>query len=230
MRTAKPDNIRDDFVDGLDDIENAVADISAKGVQQGSRLHMFEHSFLAASILLEGFVGDLFVAYLNKKNGKFVGYLTGRMSIEAADELVKRAVPYASVDIGSHLTLEKIRKILDPKDWNVTFNGTPDLKAKAGQWLEQPYDAYFTGLSAQHGAVLEAVKATRNFLAHRSTASHATMQGALASADLPTGLRRGANKVNSPGSYFESIPIGGQENRLKTYISELRAIAALLCP
>ena len=230
MRTANPSNIRDDFLIALDDIKDAVDDITGKGVAQKSRRHAVEYSYLAASILLEGFISDLFVAYINKKNTSFVAHLTGKMKIESDDLVSKRAIQYATVDIASHLTLEKIRQILDPRDWNVSFSTTADLKAKAGQWLDAPYCGYFTSLSAPHGAMLDATKATRNYLAHRSGASQIAMQAALALPSLTLGFRRGTNNVISVGSFLDSTPLGGVQTLLFFYISELKSIAAHLCP
>ncbi|MFE8728945.1 hypothetical protein [Aeromonas hydrophila] len=230
MRTANPHNIRDDFLAGLQDIETALTDITGKGITQKSRLHVVEYSFLAASILLEGFISDLFVAYINKKNAPFVAYVTTRMTIEATDEVSKRAIPFAAVDIGSHLTLEKIRQILDPRDWNVSFATSADLKAKAGQWLDIPFKIHFTSLSTSHDALLEATKAVRNYLAHRSGASQTAMQAALAHNNLAAGFRRASNNVKSVGSFLDSTPPGGRQTRLKFYLDELQAIAQQLCP
>lgn len=230
MRTANPQSIKADFLAGLKDIEDAFADVAAKGVSPKTRLHVAEYSFLAASILLEGFVSDLFVVCINKRNGPFVDYLTSRMKIEAVDDHAKRAIPLASVDIESHLTLEKIRQVLDPNSWNLTFSTAGDLKGKANQWLDDPYKANFNGLSNAHGALLEATKSVRNYLAHRSGASKVTMQAALINARLPAQFRRGTNRVHSVGSFLDSVPAGGGQTRLAAYLTELRAIAGQLCP
>ena len=230
MRTANPDNIRNDFIAGLADIKDALIDVTNRGVAAKSRLHVVEYSYLAASILLEGFVSDLFVAYINKKNGPFVNHIVGKMRIEAADEIAKRAAQFATVDITSHLTLDKIRQILDPRDWNVSFTTTGDLKAKANLWLDAPFKNHFANLNAHHGALLEATKATRNYLAHRSGTAQKAMQLALVNPNLTQEFRRGANQVKSVGSFLDSTPPGQQQTRLNYYLSELNAIARQLCP
>ena len=155
MRTANPLSIKADFLSGLQDIEDALTDVSGKGIAQKTKLHVTEYSFLAASVLLEGFISDLFVACINKKNQNFVAYLVGRMTIESTDEHAKRAIPLASADIGSHLTLDKIRNVLDPNSWNITFATSGDLKAKANQWLVDPYKANFTGIFIINVPILE---------------------------------------------------------------------------
>ncbi|WP_186208238.1 hypothetical protein [Burkholderia gladioli] len=230
MRTADPQNIKVDFLRGLQDVEDALDAVTASTVTQKSRNLIAEYSFLGAAVLLEGFVSDLFVACINKDSSRFVGAMAGLMTMTATDDTAKRAIAFAEIDISTHLTLDKIRKILDPKGWNVGFNDSADLKAKAGQWLENPFRARFTGLSQAHSAVFDATKSVRNFLAHRSSASLATMQAALASPTLPAGFRRAANKVHSVGSFLDSVPPGAAQIRIKSYLLEVRAIAEHLWP
>lgn len=230
MRTADPTNIKTDFLSGLTDVEIVLANVTGVPLPVSSKNLIAEYSFLGASVLLEGYVSDLFVAYINKKSGPFVSALTGKMKVESDDSFAKRAISLATVDIASHLTLDKIRNILDPKGWNVTFATSADMKAKAGTWLDAPYSAYFTGMSARHCALLEATKAIRNYLAHRSSASQATMQAALANADLTAGFMRGANQVHKVGSFLDSTPAGSTKTRLQFYLSELKSIAVHLCP
>ena len=230
MRTADPQNIKTDFLSGLQDVEDALDAVIASTVSVKSRNIIAEYSFLGAAILLEGFVSDLFVAFINKKSARFIAAMTGHMTISATDDTAKRAIAFSQIDIASHLTLENVRKILDPKGWNVSFVDSADLKLKAGQWLEDPYRPRFTALSQAHSAVFDTTKSVRNFLAHRSGASLATMQAALASQNLPAGFRRGANKVHSVGSFLDSVPPGLAQTRIKAYLQEVRAIAGQLCP
>lgn len=230
MRTANPQNIKADFLSGLQDIEDALTDVVGKGILPKTKLHITEYSFLASSVLLEGFISDLFVACINKKNGPFVNYLVGRMQIESTDDHAKRAIQFATVDIGSHLTLEKIRQVLDPNSWNISFATAGDLKGKANQWLDDPYKKNFNDISNAHGAILEATKSIRNYLAHRSGASQSTMQAALINARLPAGFQRGVNQVHSVGSFLDSTPPGAGQTRLATYFAELKAISNQLCP
>ena len=194
MRTANPQNIKADFLSGLQDIEDTLADMLGKGVLPKTRSHITEYSFLASSVLLEGFISDLFITCINKKNGPFSNYLVARMQITSTDEHAKRAIQFAAAGIGSHLTLDKIRQVLDPNSWNISFPTAGDLKGKANLWLDDPYRTSFNSISDAHGAILEATKSIRNYLAHRSGASKSTMQTALTNARLPTGFQCGVNK------------------------------------
>lgn len=230
MRTAKPENIKSDFLAGLLDIETVLTNVESASLPRADKNLISEYSFLGASVLLEGYISDLFVTYINKDSSSFVSALTGKMSIESGDETAKRAIALTTLDISTHLTLEKIRDVLDPKGWNVTFSTVADMKQKAGVWLAAPYKERFTLLSRRHSALVSATKAMRNYLAHRSRAAHDTMQTALAHSDLTTGFKRGGNKVHSIGSFLESVPAGKSKTRLAFYISELRDIANHLYP
>lgn len=229
MRTADPRNIRKDFLHGLDDVGDVLSNLTPVWRNKSKNL-LVELSFLGAATLLEGFLGDLFVAYINKKPGRFASKLTGTMSVSTEDVYAARAKAFAVVDIRSHLTLEKVRSILDPSKYNVTFADTADLKAKAGRWLEQPYRSHFLTLSQGQYALIEATKAIRNYLAHRSTSSLLSMQEALTGPDLPPGFRRGPNLVLSVGKFLHSRPMPHQPRRIDFYVAELRLIATALYP
>lgn len=230
MRTAAPQNIKADFLAALKDVEDAHDAVAASTLALKSRNLVAEYSFLGAAVLLEGFISDLFVACINKSSGRFVGAMTGQMTMSTTDETAKRAIAFAQIDIATHLTLENIRKILDPRGWNVSFVDAGDMKAKAGRWLEEPFRTRFTSLSQSHSALFDTTKAVRNFLGHRSTASQNTMQTALVDQNLTAGFRRAANKVRSVGSFLDSVPPGLGQTRIKSYLQEVRAIADHLWP
>lgn len=230
MRTLDPNNIKADFLAGLQDIRATFSSVEGASLSPASKNLMAEYTFLGGSILMEGFISDLFVAYINRKDGPFVTYLTKRMRVETTDDHAKRAATFATIDIKSHLNQDQIRTVLDSRDWNFSFPTTADLKAKSGQWLDDPYKAYFLGLSNANCAVLEAIKAVRNFLAHRSGAAKTKMQIALANTDLPPGLGRGQRQIHAVGSYLDSKPTAGSPRRLESYLTEFEAVAAVLCP
>ena len=229
MRTANPGNIKSDFLSALQDVSNSLTSISSTPAGRSKDL-LLEYLFLGASILLEGFISDLFVAYINRNPDAFAGYLTQRMSVDTEDDYAKRARKYASIDIASHLTMEQIRSILDPRDWNIVFINSSDMKKKAGQWLRPPYKAYFNTLPSDTCAAIEATKAVRNFLAHRSRAAEDSMQKALLNARLPAPLRRGANKVHNVGSFLNSVPVATTQRRSELYLAKIQSVANHLCP
>lgn len=230
MRTRDPSNIKADFLSGLQDVEEAYVSMAGASLSPTNSNLMAEYTFLGASVLLEGFISDLFIAYINRDNSTFVDYLTGHMKIDTDGAYAKRAKSIASIDITSHLSQDSIRSILDPNGYNVSFGSSADLKEKAGIWLAQPYQGYVQAITPVNSAVFEAFKAIRNFLAHRSTSAKKNMQDVLADSNLPQVLRRGQNQVHSVGYYLDSRPNYRDGHRLENYLTESRNIADVLCP
>lgn len=230
MRTIDPTSIRDDFLAALTDIRDTFAEAENSGMPVKGKKLVAEFSFLSAAILLEGFISDLFVAYINRDNSVFRSHLVGLMKIETADTNAKRALNLASIQIHQHLTAKEIRDVIDSKDWNVSFATIDAMKESAGKWLVNSYKTHFTSLSRAQVACLVATRQMRNFLAHRSKASKAEMQTALAGGDLHTSLRRGQHAIKDVGSFLRSRPTPQQPQRISQYVDALEALAQALCP
>lgn len=233
MRKANPESVRDDFLSAIDDIRSTFDQVEASTVATSGKKLVAEHSLLAAAILWEGFVSDLIVAYINRDSSGLAAHVASKTTQTSSDDVAKRAVSlgHTSLKLKPHLTTAEVRALLDSRGFNITFKSTDDLKQKAGQWLATAHSAYFTGLSAAECSSIEAWHAIRNFLAHRSSSAKQRMQTALADADLPVALARGAtNKVNDVGSFLRAMPVGLAAARMPAYLDQMRATAQRLCP
>lgn len=230
MRTLTPTSVRDDFLSAVGDVETTFGAAEASVIPVGGKKLIAEYSFLAAAILLEGYISDLFIAYINRDSSRFRGYLLPKMTIEATDPHAKSAKDFAEIVIKPHLVADEIRAVLDSRDFNITFPTVADMKAKAGQWLADPHKGYFTGLSAAQGATLTACKAIRNFLAQRSKSAKTTMQNELVTADLPSSLRRGQHMIKDVGSFLRSHPTPQEDLRFTQYLTAIKALGSHLCP
>jgi hypothetical protein len=155
--------------------------------------------------------------------------MLGKMELTATDEYAKRSVQHVEKSM-PHLSVDKIKEILDPTGFNVTFSTTDKMKEAAGKLLADADKVRFTGTSAQQCAFIDFIKAVRNFLAHRSQSADNTMQAALAAVDLPVELRRGNNNVNDVGSWLRATPAQGNPQRFLRVLVHVRALAAHLCP
>jgi len=230
MRTIDPQSIKTDYIPALGDVKTTFNAANASAIPANGKKLISEFSFLSAATLLEGFISDLFVAYINRDDSVFVGYLVGKMSIDASDEHSQRAKNFATISIGQHLSSADIRSVLDSRDYNITFANASEMKAGAGKWLADPYKNYFTAITASQSATLAAAKSIRNFLAHRSAASKSEMQTALIAPDLPAPLRRGLHHIRDVGSFLRSRPEPQTPYRLEQYLQDLQQIALTLCP
>lgn len=227
MRTQDPSNIRTDFDASINDIETAYRAAENGVANDAARKLIAEYLFVAAATLFEGFVSDLFVAYINRDSARFRAHLLGRMSIETDDEYATRSVTHVETSM-PHLSVEKTRQVLEPTGYNVTFPTTDEMKKAAGTWLSDADKVRFTKTSRQSCAVINHIKAVRNYLAHRSDNAFDVMQAALAAANLPASLRRGAKKVEDVGVYLRAKH--GSQQRFDHVIAEMRALAVQLCP
>jgi hypothetical protein len=227
MRTQDPTNIRADFESAIGDIETAVnaAEQSIQG--DPARKLISEYSFVSAATLFEGFISDLFVAYINRDSQRFRDHLLYHLNLESDDEFAKRALPYVEKAM-PHLSVERIRGILDSNGYNVVFPTTDKMKESAGKWLADTHKQRFTQLTAEQCAVIALLKAIRNFLAHRSDNADTTMQDSLLSADLPARFKRSVNNVSDVGAYLRATQQG--QSRLKHYLLYLKTLSAQLCP
>lgn len=143
MRTTKPEPIRDDFIDAISDVKATYNAAAASSMEDKSKKLVAEYSVVAAAVLWEGYISDLFVAYLNKDSSKFVDHLTPLISLEAEDDIAKRAIAHASVKLKKHFTVADLHSILGSKDYNITFPSPAKLKEAAGKYLAAPQSKYF---------------------------------------------------------------------------------------
>jgi hypothetical protein len=120
MRTQDPTNIRNDFDASITDIATAFQAAEAGVQDEAAKKLIAEYLFVAAATLFEGFVSDLFVAYINRDSTRFREHLLGKMLLKTDDELAKRSVVHVEKTM-PHLSVDKIRQILDPTGYNVTF-------------------------------------------------------------------------------------------------------------
>ncbi len=71
MRTKDPTSIRKDFVGALTDVRNTFNNAQGTSLAANQKKLVAEFCFLSAATLWEGFLGDIFVAYINRKSKKF---------------------------------------------------------------------------------------------------------------------------------------------------------------
>ena len=89
--------------------------------------------------------------------------------------------------------------------------------------------AGIVGLTAPRKAIINALIAVRNQIAHRSERSLEAMKEALAKGALRnTGLQRGVNAVRHVGAFLKAQPVGQASTRIEIFLAEILAIAAAL--
>ncbi|MEZ5455863.1 MAG: hypothetical protein R3F04_07090 [Lysobacteraceae bacterium] len=230
MRTKDPIGIRNDFLASLIDAKTTFTNSEVSKATAKQKNLIAEYTFLAAATLWEGYLSDVFVAYINRDRSAFCAQMVSKMQVKTEDAYAKRASTHASINMSNHLTVAEIRAILDANDYNVTFKSVDDLKEKAALWLAPAHRRNFLSLNAQQSAGLGTVRSIRNFLAHRSGASKVTMQADLVDPNLDVPLRRGTNQIKDVGSFLRSKPVVNQDSRQLRYFAFLEQRAHQLCP
>lgn len=230
MRKMDPKGVRGDFDDAVADVGQALGDVVAANVTQKTRKLVAESSFLSAAVLWEGFVSDIFVAYVNRDFSAYSRHAQAQLKQHAESKWGADVVRSVDLDLKSHIKADRVRQLLDNRGFNVTFKSSDDMVARASDWLAARYANRFGALAASDKASIDASSAIRNYLAHRSKSSKARMDTALVDQHLPQHLKRGAHKIHDVGSFLIATPVGAATRRVDLYLDALRAAASTICP
>ena len=229
MRKSNPQNVRDDFAAGLADIASFYATAHAAISRDRDRTFLAESTLISTAVLWEGYVSDLFLAYINRDAGHFAEHLQNALN-EALEGKPRRILDtFGPVTIPAHLTKAVIEELMDPRGSNLTFRNSEELRDGAARYLTPAHRAGIEGLNDQDQKTIDALIAVRNHLAHRSGQSHNTMNQVLALGALhPTGLQRGVRNLHLVGPWLKARPTPQQSTRVEIFLARIGAIAAAI--
>lgn len=229
LRKISPADVRDDFRRQLADLTRFHNTGFAAFTSEADQSTLTEHSLLAAAVTWEGFVSDMFIAFINRDATRFKDHLKASFQthVNAASTPTRVFEKFGALAFPTHLKKADILALADSMGNNITFSNFHLLQEKAGKWLVAAHAAKFTGLNAQHKAVVDAVIALRNHIAHRSQRSLDAMNEILARGALnPTGIQRLNNRFSNVGAWLKSTPAGRNETRFALIMNTLDGIAA----
>jgi hypothetical protein len=230
MRKLDPGAIREDFESALHDVEMANDAVLAAGVTRTIQKLVTESSMLAAAVFWEGFVSDLFIAFVNRDTSAYASFAEVAVRQHAQTKFGADVVKAVSLELERHISAERVRLLLDSRGYNVTFKTGADLIQRARDWLALPYRNNFMTLAAAAVAFINAFSAIRDFLAHRSKSSKAKMAAALMVPTLARKFCYGTNIVHDVGAFLLSTRPDTPKTRFALYLAEMTALAARLCP
>lgn len=229
MRKINPIDVKNGFINGLVSLGNFYTATITSLPLASQRTFLTENALLAAAVLWEGFISDLLVAYINRDSTRFATHIKDAMKSGLSDKQAIIFSRYGQLNIPSHLAKAEIEEIVDGNGNNINFSHFGALVDQAKSWLAQVDADRFKNRTARQKAVVNALIAVRNQLAHRSERSHLAMNNALEAGALhPTGLMRGQKKINHVGSYLKTIVTAQHVTRLEVFLSELQTIAGAL--
>jgi hypothetical protein len=230
MRKINPANVKSDFSKQLNELllfyKAGLPSFTPSG-----KSTFTEHTLLAAAVAWEGFINDLFIAYINVRPAKFSAHIKNALEQQIAGSEKANLIykKFTTLTIPRHLKKDEIEEIADHVGNNITFSNYDLLERRSGQWHVLADEGKFKALTPAQKATINAIISLRNHIAHRSDRSLAAMNDTTFKGVLnPTGLRRGARKFHLVGAWLKAIPAGKAKTRIEIAIDELLAIGAAL--
>jgi hypothetical protein len=99
MRKINPADVRADFASGLANVAAFYATAQAAITGDRDRTFLVESTFLSAAVLWEGYVSDLFLAYINRDSTRFGQHLHDALEAALAEKPRRIFDAYATIDI-----------------------------------------------------------------------------------------------------------------------------------
>lgn len=229
MRKISPDDVRDDFrqqLTALTLFHNNGFNAFPSETDQST---LTEHSLLAAAVTWEGFVSDMFIAYINRDATRFKQHLRDSFDtcLNASSTPKRVFEAFGTLKFPSHLKKADVLALANSMGNNITFPNFAQLEEKAATWLVDAHAAKFSGLTTPQKEVINSVIALRNHIAHRSQRSLDAMNDALARGALhTTGIKRLDNRFHNVGAWLKATPVGRNQTRFAIIMKILDDIGA----
>ncbi|MEO8330618.1 MAG: hypothetical protein ABI586_11470, partial [Candidatus Nanopelagicales bacterium] len=137
MRKISPKNVKDDFRQQLADLTQFHHTGFGAFPTESDQSTLTEHSLLAAAVIWEGFVSDMFIAYVNRDATRFKGHL--KASFE--DHLRTASTPkrvfdaFGTLTLPVHLKKADVQALANSLGNNITFPNFGDLEQRSSTWL-----------------------------------------------------------------------------------------------
>jgi hypothetical protein len=231
VRKVKPADVRAAFATEVDEILATFDRLAtaAKGSSAGKRdiSTLATNTFLALYVTFERFLSDLMLAYLNRDFSTYQALLVQRVAASIKDKFGVGVGSLVSLQSKRHVRVSELEGIVDPDGWNLTFSSVQKLKDTARDWLVPASAGRISTISTHEARLIQTARAVRDFIAHGSPASRATMNTLLATVEQGAHNRylgRGTKDVQSVGVYLKAVLAG--ERRLHRYAGCLKFTAS----
>jgi hypothetical protein len=229
MRKINPDDVRSDFDDLLNEVEIFYQNADEVLARDKDKTLLVENTLLTCTVLWEGFLSDLFIAYINRDSTIFADHLARSLEENISGKPKIIYDKYCTLSTPAHLKKADLLELLDAEGNNVTFKNYDDIRRHARNWLAPAHAARIQSIGAVQAATVNAWIAIRNYIAHRSKRSLDAMNAALAAGALHnSGLQRGQNNRHHLGAYLKARPVQNRPPRISMYMTAMRQIAAAI--
>lgn len=168
-------------------------------------------TFLTAFAEFEGFVSNLFLAYLNRDFSAYQGWREAAVQQSVRSRFDDWTADRTEVRRESNPTVREVRDLLDPSGRNLTFKTAGQMLARADDWLVSKHKARIHSLDQHDLRLIDTAKAIRNYFAHGSDSAYSEMNDALSTVDQGPpnrGLGRRTSKVTDVGKFLKKVSEG----------------------
>jgi hypothetical protein len=233
VRKSNPDYLLTQFqneLTGLIDYFDRVSEsIAGTQHEMADLSRLAENTFVSAYVGFEGFISNLFVAYLNRDPTVFQQFNDNSMRQRVQAKFGQwnaNRIAFATIP---HLNVDQLRDILDPNQRNITFSSVAAMKQRAQEILAPEYANRIGNLTAHDDRVIDTSRAIRNYISHRSDNAYQQMNAALSTVDQGppnTALGRGVNLIQAVGAFLKSET--ANERRVIVYVRRLHDISGTM--
>jgi len=250
VRTLDPSNVVDDFVARIKDAKSR-SDVEYGAIPRNATDKLARQRGLVSDFAFRlGGEWELFqhrwhIAVISRAPTQFITSLQSSLDDAVAALPGHGIVPALNSfhpKYPKRLPADTIESLLDGSGYNITFRTVGEWKTATTRDFTKEYSSRVARIAnaPDDACVLELVKAVRNFIAHRSTQSRATLNACIAARTVPSqgpglvgspnvGLARGgAKRVLDVGVYLQGRAAKGMPRRVTVLTDRLQAIASTL--
>ena len=169
------------------------------------------------------FINKLLVALVNRNSTRFAKYLEARVRQDVTKRFGASTAAVVSVLLPKHPSKAQTAQLLEKNAYN---SGFEPAELERAQECLTPLVAQRFELKDDETACINAWRALRNFVAHRSGVALGRMNIALSAPALDSHLRKpGTNQIRSAGSFLLAPPKRGESPRLDWYLGAMDYLA-----
>jgi hypothetical protein len=184
-------------------------------------------AFVRVAVAWEVFRSDWHIAAINRDSSAYRASTVARFRASTRDGRFEQLEPYVQITWPAHLSVSTVRRLLDPRERNISFGDNWTVRAQTD--LAAAYGSKVTGLSPTDLRMTAAAERLRNAIAHRSASSIDELNSALLVLDplVDNHLVR-TTRVTAQGlAAYLHADLGG-ERRVQAWHRRLREVAVRL--
>lgn len=234
MRKVKPADVKSSF-------NSLVTEKKSYFLRQVSSLKRTEHEMKDLSLLsemtfhslyveFECFVSDLVLAYINRDPSAYQQDLFTRAKESVRSKFDDWTANRLILKTEKNIKIDEIERLIDPKNFNVTFKDVATLKSKANRWICPAYSAGIAAISAADERLIDTTHSIRDFIAHQSVHSKTNMNNMLRTVDGGSGCPNAGlgstQAIHNVGSFLKASV--GNRRRVLLYADRLLSVAQTL--